>query len=79
MKIRVQPDDQWNNNHRHLLKLWTHVYQGLPKDIIMKSNIHAAAILIAIMGLSACNTVAGAGRDVSSVGHETTKAADGAK
>lgn len=51
----------------------------LPEDIIMRSPIQTAAILIAIIGLTACNTVSGAGRDISSVGHETTKAADGAK
>ena len=32
--------------------------------------------LIAGLGLAACNTVAGAGKDVSSVGKATTKTAD---
>ena len=35
--------------------------------------------LAATMLLSACNTVSGAGKDVSSVGNATTKAADKAK
>ena len=34
-----------------------------------------AAALIAGLGLAACNTVAGAGKDVSSVGKATTKTA----
>ena len=33
------------------------------------------ATLVASLGLAACNTVAGAGKDVSSVGKATTKAA----
>ena len=35
--------------------------------------------LIAGLGLAACNTVAGAGKDVSSVGKATTKAANDVK
>ncbi len=45
----------------------------------MKSSIQIAATGAALMLLAACNPVAGAGKDVSSVGHETTKAADKAK
>lgn len=38
-----------------------------------KSSLTAAAILgVAMLGLSACNTVAGAGKDVSAVGHDMT-------
>jgi predicted small secreted protein len=33
------------------------------------------AVLAATLGVAACNTVAGAGRDVSSVGRTVTKAA----
>jgi predicted small secreted protein len=42
-----------------------------------KSFILAAAI--ATLALAACNTVSGAGRDVSSVGKATTVAAEKAK
>ncbi len=38
-----------------------------------------AVALVASIGLSACNTVAGAGKDVSSVGKATTKAANDVK
>jgi len=38
-----------------------------------------ATVLLAGLGLSACNTVEGAGKDVSSVGDATAKAADKAK
>ena len=41
----------------------------------MKTSILIAAALSATIGLTACNTVAGAGKDVSSVGKATTKAA----
>ena len=36
-------------------------------------------LVAATMALAACNTVAGAGKDVSSVGKATTKAADDVK
>lgn len=39
----------------------------------------ATSILAAALLLAACNTVSGAGKDVSSVGDATTKAADKAK
>lgn len=39
----------------------------------------ATSILAAALLLVACNTVSGAGKDVSSVGDATTKAADKAK
>lgn len=42
----------------------------------MTNRIAIAVTLIAGLGLAACNTVAGAGKDVSSVGKTTTKAAD---
>lgn len=38
----------------------------------------AALLLGAVSMLSACNTVAGAGQDVSSAGHAVTGAADSA-
>nr|WP_321986508.1 entericidin [uncultured Lichenicoccus sp.] len=38
-----------------------------------KSRLLAAAVFgLAMLGLSACNTVAGAGKDVSAVGHDMT-------
>lgn len=44
------------------------------------TSVFTTAILLgAVSLLSACNTVAGAGEDVSSVGHATTNAADSAK
>lgn len=41
---------------------------------ILTLGLVAGALLTA-----ACNTVAGAGKDVSSVGHATTRAADNSK
>lgn len=38
-------------------------------------TIKTAAILVAMLGLAGCNTVSGAGKDVSSAGHAVTKAA----
>ena len=38
-------------------------------------TIKTAAILVAMLGLVGCNTVSGAGKDVSSAGHAVTKAA----
>lgn len=43
------------------------------RTILITSTIAAALLL------TACNTVSGAGKDVSSVGKATTKAADQAK
>jgi len=37
------------------------------------------AIMAASMAVAACNTVAGAGKDVSSAGHAVTDTADDAK
>jgi predicted small secreted protein len=37
------------------------------------------AALAASLAVSACNTIAGAGRDVSSTGHAVTNTADDAK
>lgn len=45
----------------------------------MVRNIAMAGLVAAALLTTACNTVAGAGKDVSSVGHATTKAADKAK
>ncbi len=41
----------------------------------MNKTIKISLIAATMTLLAACNTVAGAGRDVSSVGHATTKAA----
>ena len=38
-------------------------------------NVYVLATVVAAMSLAACNTVAGAGKDVSSAGKATTKAA----
>ncbi|HEY0316166.1 MAG TPA: entericidin A/B family lipoprotein [Sphingomonas sp.] len=45
----------------------------------MVRKIVTAGLMVGIFALTACNTVAGAGKDVSSVGHATTKAADTSK
>lgn len=37
-----------------------------------------AALGAATLGLSACNTVSGAGKDLSAVGHDVTKGSDNA-
>ena len=37
------------------------------------------AVLAASLAVTACNTIAGAGRDVSSVGHAVTNTANDAK
>ncbi len=39
----------------------------------------AAAALLAALGLTACNTVAGAGQDVGSAGHGITNGANAVK
>jgi predicted small secreted protein len=44
----------------------------------MRYTIVIAAAIVAF-ALSACNTVAGAGRDVSSAGHAVTHTADDSK
>jgi entericidin B len=41
----------------------------------MMPKIKMAAFLVAMLGLAACNTVSGAGKDMSSAGHAVTKAA----
>jgi predicted small secreted protein len=48
------------------------------KDNAMRNMIILGAA-VAALALSACNTVSGAGRDVSSVGKATTGAAEKAK
>ena len=45
----------------------------------MVRKILTAGLVFGTLATAACNTVAGAGKDVSSVGHSTTKAADKAK
>ena len=41
------------------------------------ATLFTVAVLgVAAMGLSACNTVSGAGKDVSALGHDTTRAAN---
>ncbi len=45
----------------------------------MRTTLIVATSLVAAFALSACNTVAGAGKDVSSVGKATTKAANDVK
>ncbi|MDH7639379.1 entericidin A/B family lipoprotein [Sphingomonas oryzagri] len=39
------------------------------------TRIKSAAVVAAMLGLVACNTVSGAGKDMSSAGHAVTKAA----
>ena len=45
----------------------------------MVRKIVSIGLMAGMLTLAACNTVAGAGKDVSSVGHATTKAADSGK
>ena len=45
----------------------------------MVRKLLTAGIVIGALATAACNTVAGAGKDVSSVGNATTNAADKAK
>ena len=45
----------------------------------MRKTIALAAAAVAVFALTACNTVEGAGKDVSSVGKATSKAAKDAK
>lgn len=45
----------------------------------MVRKILTAGLVVGALATAACNTVAGAGKDVSSVGHATTKAADKSK
>ena len=42
-------------------------------------NIVFLALLAATMAISACNTVAGAGKDVTTAGHAVTDTAEDAK
>ncbi len=42
-------------------------------------NLVLFAVLAASLAVSACNTVAGAGKDVSDAGHAVTNTADDAK
>ena len=42
----------------------------------MKRRIIMASALVTALGLTACNTVSGAGKDVSSAGKAVTKAAE---
>jgi len=39
------------------------------------AKMTTAVILVAMLGLAGCNTISGAGKDVSSAGHAVTKAA----
>lgn len=41
----------------------------------IKTIVFAALLAVTAAGLSACHTVAGAGQDVSSVGHDVTNGA----
>ena len=45
----------------------------------MRFSIPLVAILAASLALSACNTIGGAGKDVSSVGKAVTKTANDVK
>jgi predicted small secreted protein len=42
----------------------------------MVRKILTAGLVVGALATAACNTVAGAGKDVSSVGHATTKEAN---
>lgn len=45
----------------------------------VRASLTLAVLLLAGLGVSACNTVAGAGKDVSSVGHDVTNGAGSVK
>jgi entericidin B len=50
----------------------------MSKNIRSKTTATAGLIAICLLA-AACNTVAGAGKDTSAVGHDVTHAADAAK
>ena len=45
----------------------------------MRPNIKLAFAIVAVAALSACNTIGGAGKDVSSAGKAVTKTANDVK
>lgn len=49
------------------------------EDYLMKRLIALFLVTASIAGLSACNTIAGAGEDVSAGGHAVTNTAEKAK
>ncbi len=42
-------------------------------------SLTVAALGVALLGLSACNTIAGAGKDTSALGHDVTSGATSAQ
>ena len=54
------------------------VVQGLMEGLAMRTIV-AIALIAASMALAACNTIEGAGRDVSSAGHAVSDTARDAK
>jgi predicted small secreted protein len=52
-------------------------FKSFPETLHMRKII-VLAVLAASLATAACNTVAGAGKDVSSVGHATTDTANDA-
>jgi predicted small secreted protein len=55
------------------------VYLHRTQETVTMRKIIVLAALAASLALAACNTVAGAGKDVSSAGHAVTDTADDAK
>jgi len=53
--------------------------RGLREKVTSMRTLIILATLAASLALAACNTVGGAGRDVSSVGHAVTDTANDAK
>jgi predicted small secreted protein len=49
------------------------------EDFLMKRLIALFLVTASVAGLSACNTMAGAGEDVSAGGHALTNSAEKAK
>lgn len=49
------------------------------EDLLMKRLIALFLVTASIAGLAACNTIAGAGEDVSAGGHAVTNSAEKAK
>jgi len=46
---------------------------------MIKRSIAVAVVSLSMLAMAACNTVQGAGKDVSSAGRAVSDAADGAK
>jgi predicted small secreted protein len=66
--------DQCNPRRRFAFTVKVHTAKGIPMKKIIALTIVAAALAV-----SACNTISGAGRDVSAAGSAVTTGAEEAK